>query len=162
MNFLYLALIVLPFYSPTHSQWVSHPNNTIPRDDTMSAIGTYNGSIYLFGGFNRKQQKTIYDVRTDTFVFYRSAYIPHGNKVFGEAQFWTQIGSNLYILDDFSPLQNKISVFNMQTNTYIPEFDIMPISMSDGMGRACITSYKNSIYINGGITDTGASRKETK
>eukprot|EP01083_Nonionella_stella_P103311 294903_1 len=162
MNTIFFTIILLQFYSPTHSEWISHSENTMPRDATMFAVGSYNDSIYLLGGFDKKRQLTIYNIKTNSFVFYRSGFVPKGNKVSGEAQFWTQIESKLYILDDIVPAKNKITVFDMETNSFISEFDTMPIAMSDGMGRACITSYKNSIYINGGITDTGASRKETK
>eukprot|EP01084_Bolivina_argentea_P310423 537170_1 len=139
MNILYLAIILLPLHSSRHSIWVSHSNNTMPRNDTMLAVGSYDGSIYLLGGFINKRQQTIYDIETDSFV-YRSEFVPNENKVFGEAQFWTQIGFNLYILDDFEPLKNKISLFNMNNNSFISEFDTLPISVSNGFGRACITS----------------------
>eukprot|EP01084_Bolivina_argentea_P059419 108519_1 len=157
----WLTIILLPFYSPTYSDWISHPDNTMPRDDTMFAIGSYNSSIYLLGGFSKKRQQTIYNIKTDSFMFYSSEFIPDGNKLFGEAQFWTQIGSNLYMLDDLDPQQNKISVFNMETNTFISAFDTMPVAMSDGMGRACITSTSNAIFINGGITNTHTPMKVT-
>eukprot|EP01084_Bolivina_argentea_P259323 437528_1 len=142
MNTIFFTIIILQFYSPTHSEWISHSENTMPRDDTMLAVGSYNGSIYLLGGMDKKRQQTIYDIKTNSFVFYRSGFVPEGNKVAGEAQFWTQIGSKLYILDDIIPTQNKITVFDMKTNTFISEFDNMPIAMIDGMGRACITSTK--------------------
>eukprot|EP01084_Bolivina_argentea_P093173 167592_1 len=109
MNLLFFALILSPFYSPTHCerhfQWISHANNTLPRQDTMFAIGSYNDSIYLLGGFLQRRQQTTYDIKTNSFVFYRSGFIPLGNKVFGEAQFWTQIGSKLYILNDGETVQ---------------------------------------------------------
>ncbi len=106
-------------------------------------------------GFDKKRQETIYDTKTNSFVYYRSGFVPQGNKVSGEAQFFTQIGSKLYILDDIEahsePSQNKITIFDMKTNSFESEFDAMPIPMSDGMGRACITSSTNKIFINGGI-----------
>eukprot|EP01083_Nonionella_stella_P271902 921839_1 len=129
----------------------------MPRDDTMLAVGRYNGSIYLLGGIDKKRQQTIYDIKTNSFVFYRSGFVPEGNKVAGEAQFWTQIESKLYILDDIIPTQNKITVFDMETNSFISEFDTMPIAMSDGMGRACITSTTTKIFINGGISNGEAA-----
>ncbi len=33
----------------TQSEWIVHSDNTIPRDDTTMAVGSYNGSIYLIG-----------------------------------------------------------------------------------------------------------------
>eukprot|EP01084_Bolivina_argentea_P033486 61932_1 len=153
MNIVFFSIILLPFYSPTQSEWISHSNNTLPREDTMFAIGSYNGNIHLLGGFNKKRQQTIYDINTDSFVFYRSLFLSNKNKVFGTAQFWTQIESNLYILDDLNQQNNKISVLNMETNTFISEFVSIPVTLSDGIGRACITSSSDSIFINGGISD---------
>eukprot|EP01083_Nonionella_stella_P044164 119020_1 len=163
MDSLFFTIIVLTIYSPTHSEWISHPQNTMPRDDTLCAIGSYNGSIYLLGGFNKPRQQTIYDTKTDSFVLYNSNFISTDAKVFGEAQYWTQIQSNLYILNDLDTDNNKISVFNMATNSFNPNFEPVPIAMIDGMGRACIasSSFYNSIFINGGITTEGIPRGET-
>eukprot|EP01084_Bolivina_argentea_P129623 228921_1 len=157
MNTIFFTIILLQFYSPTHSEWISHSENTMPRDATMFAVGSYNDSIYLLGGFDKKRQLTIYNIKTNSFVFYRSGFVPKGNKVSGEAQFWTQIESKLYILDDIVPAKNKITVFDMETNSFISEFDTMPIAMSDGMGRACITSTTTKIFINGGISNGEAA-----
>eukprot|EP01084_Bolivina_argentea_P093170 167585_1 len=147
----------------THSEWISHSDNTMPREDTMSAIGNYNGSIYLLGGFNKERQKTDYNIRTDSFVLYRSEFVPNGTKMFGEAQIWTQIGFNLYILDDSDTQNNKITVYNMKENSFTSEFNFIPVTMSDGMGRACIASSTvyNTIFINGGISDASIPMTQT-
>ncbi len=51
MDVLFFTIILLQFYSPTHSEWISHSDNTMPRDDAMLAVGSYNDSIYLLGMF---------------------------------------------------------------------------------------------------------------
>eukprot|EP01083_Nonionella_stella_P220284 788313_1 len=146
-----ISLLLCSTCSITNSEWISHSENRMPREDALCAVGQYNGSIYLLGGFDKERQKTEYNIRTDSFVFYRSEFVPDTNKIFGEAQFWTQIGFNLYILDDLDTQNNKIAVYNMEENSFTSELDFIPITISDGMGRACITSSTvyNTIVING-------------
>eukprot|EP01083_Nonionella_stella_P091264 255124_1 len=51
----------------------------------------------------------------------------------------------------------------MEENSFTSELDFIPITISDGMGRACITSSTvyNTIVINGGISNASIPTKET-
>eukprot|EP01084_Bolivina_argentea_P059417 108515_1 len=138
-----------------HIHWVTHGDNTMPRGDTMMSIGTVNNTIYLLGGFYERQQMTQYDCETGSFIYFRSSFLPNTTKCFGDAQFWTQLDTNLYILDDTDIHNTKISLYNMLTNEFVSDYESIPnrVTVSDGMGRACLASIDNSIYVNGGITE---------
>eukprot|EP01084_Bolivina_argentea_P163310 284129_1 len=162
MSLVFAATTLSLFYSFTYSQWISHSENTMPRDGTMCAIGSYNDDIFVLGGFEKRRQITNYYIQTDTFVFYQSSFIPI-TKVFGKAQYYTQIGHNLYIVDDLDSQNSKIMLYDMANNSFISDFAFIPVTISDGMGRSCIASSSiyNTIYINGGISHSNIAMNET-
>ncbi len=62
----------------------------------------------IFRWSEQIQTQTIYDIKTDTFVFYKSGFVPENNRISGQAQHWTQMGFKLYFLNVFDHENNKI------------------------------------------------------
>eukprot|EP01084_Bolivina_argentea_P272668 464318_1 len=126
-------------------QWITG-NTRLPRADWMSAIGTYNNTIYIFGGAggpdDNGQQLVQFDITSQNFVDLGRKTLPMN--VYGFCQFYTQSNeTTLYWIDDNSgntivryDLETKSIHSNVTTN--IPGYN------------GCLASYNNSLYVLGG------------
>eukprot|EP01084_Bolivina_argentea_P272669 464320_1 len=122
-------------------QWIT-ANTVLPRADWDSAIGTYNNTIYIFGGDSNRKQLIQFDITSHNFVDLGQNALPMD--VWGDSQFYTQIiETTLFWIDTDSgntivryDLETKSIHSNVTTN--IPGYN------------GCLASYNNSLYVLGG------------
>eukprot|EP01083_Nonionella_stella_P164613 545365_1 len=136
------------------SEWIQTSSPKLPRADYCIAVGFYNGSIYLLGGYGHRYQITEYAIERNLFIDHgleaMHTYAPfqlYG--VYGYAQFWTQIDHLLYVEESYGKTEpDKISIFNMETKTFASS--VIGGIPTDGGINSCMTSNTTHLFLLGG------------
>eukprot|EP01083_Nonionella_stella_P040072 108969_1 len=117
--------------------------------DDRIATGEYNGTIYLLGGDQNRNQVPAYEYKTETLQDIGSNALRFD--VWGYSQYWTQVDHILYLIIPRKDLPegstpNYIGTYNLATTTFIPTFHSIPINLHhDG----CLAHHDSYLYVVG-------------
>eukprot|EP01084_Bolivina_argentea_P272666 464315_1 len=125
-------------------QWIT-ANTVLPRADWDSAIGTYNNTIYIFGGDSNRKQLIQFDITSHNFVDLGQNALPMD--VWGDSQFYTQIiETTLFWIDTDSG--NTIVRYDLETKSIHTN---VTTNIPQNVGYdGCLASYNNCLYVLGG------------
>eukprot|EP01083_Nonionella_stella_P282699 961975_1 len=131
----------------TPAQWILVDQPKMPRADYAMAIGEYNKTMYIMGGWHNNRQLIEYNIEDNALIDYGISFF--SIDLWGYSTFYTQVDNLLYILT----APDALNTFNFQTRDLIQNIYTVPVSLSYG---SCITSHNNSIYLIGGA-DTSSN-----
>eukprot|EP01083_Nonionella_stella_P304087 1055152_1 len=142
----YHALITLVLLVPTNAQWISPSQTTLPNSDSNMAIGYYQNTIIILGGYENPQDMIEYDIIESVFNTIVGV-LPFDTT--GYSQFYTQMDNMIYIIDTSG---ERINVFDVSTKAYTTQhWNITHDVDTNG----CIASAAAQLYIIGGYTTNG-------
>eukprot|EP01083_Nonionella_stella_P070184 187648_1 len=142
----YHALITLVLLVPTNAQWISPSQTTLPNSDSNMAIGYYQNTIIILGGYENPQDMIEYDIVESVFNT-TVGVLPFDTT--GYSQFYTQMDNMIYIIDTSG---ERINVFDVSTKAYTTQhWNITHDVDTNG----CIASAAAQLYIIGGYTTNG-------
>eukprot|EP01083_Nonionella_stella_P140183 429256_1 len=119
------------------SRW---SETNIPYSGSSSAIGAFNRSLYLIGGYPRATQLIQYSIDIMTFQSLSNNHsFPYGSN-----HFWTQQQEMVYMIADTSTL----STFNLVSTVYDSSYATVPFAVES---HACLTSSNAYLYLTGGF-----------
>eukprot|EP01083_Nonionella_stella_P066526 175240_1 len=137
----------------------SHWLNLTPllSPDSSMAVGSYNGSIYLIGGFSGDfNHVTKYSIALDTFSAIEPT--PLTSPLFAFGQFYTQQNDIVYMSFQTNPATSP-SAFDLSTLTYTQPFTSLP---SDPGLYRCVASFMDYLYVTGGHGTRAGGSKQNK
>eukprot|EP01084_Bolivina_argentea_P064035 116804_1 len=126
----------------------------MPRPGDGMAVGSYNDSIYLLGGFQYQHQLIRYDINTNKMIDLGANHFPSSANIFGYGQFYSVKNNIIYMIDhnpstDRQPIPDTLATFNIKTLTFTKYWNHINISYPVGPG-ACIAIDDSFVYIVGG------------
>eukprot|EP01083_Nonionella_stella_P147848 467093_1 len=87
---LCLWVFIINFYiEVSQSQWIE-ADDPFPRISDEMAIGEYNGTIFIFGGWTYSRQLVEYEINTQTLTDRGTSFLPDNRARGGNGQYWTQ------------------------------------------------------------------------
>eukprot|EP01083_Nonionella_stella_P002607 7479_1 len=122
-------------------------NESLPRASDAMAVGSYNGTIFLIGGYNEKgnnKQLVEVDIDTQNVTDLGKTFLPLETSC--EGQSWTQHAHLVYTIDGTGSFFNT---FNLITKSYTTTALTFPINVGGG-GSACLASSDTFLYVVGG------------
>eukprot|EP01083_Nonionella_stella_P071520 192127_1 len=139
-----LAIILSSLFALCSSQWIASII-PFPREARGMACGSFNGSIFLLGGTYTptpaRRQLVEYSVPpVDQFIDHTALLYD----VFGNSEFYTQIGSILYLI---SSAGSTIHVYDMSNKMFTPNVVSIPTSVN---WYGCIASIHDRLFVVGG------------
>eukprot|EP01083_Nonionella_stella_P077918 212984_1 len=146
-------VLVICFIISCKSQWivVNDTHLLLPRGDVLMACGTFNDSIFIFGGYWFNKQLLEYIPSRDIMIDHGKAVLH--DKTFGHAQYYTQWNHMLYITSFLyrQHAQHSISIYDLSTNNFVDTASsiLIPNDISRSPG-CCITTSEEFIFITGG------------
>eukprot|EP01083_Nonionella_stella_P089834 250842_1 len=144
MTSIIICTLVYLQVSTIHAaQWILS-SSTLPSMDNGYAVGVYDNSIYLLGGYNNPKQLTEYNIADDTFINHGTQTL-WSSQVSGYTQYWTQEQEILYFKAWNS---DDICIFNLRTKTFISSYiNNIP---SDVLFYTCLASDPTHLFVLGG------------
>eukprot|EP01083_Nonionella_stella_P287050 977030_1 len=144
MTSIIICTLVYLQVSTIHAaQWILS-SSTLPSMDNGYAVGVYDNSIYLLGGYNNPKQLTEYNIADDTFINHGTQTL-WSSQVSGYTQYWTQEQEILYFKAWNS---DDICIFDMRTKTFISSYiNNIP---SDVLFYTCLASDPTHLFVLGG------------
>ena len=130
----------------TYGYWVARTIPSMPRVMYVGAAGHYNGTIYLFGGFQWRTQLIRYEI--DQAIFIDDGTKGINVSTYGYGQFYTQMDEIMYAI---SPIGDRINVYNLRTSNFSSDnsYPSIPINVQQ---RGCLASdsVTKTLFITGG------------
>eukprot|EP01083_Nonionella_stella_P119919 358862_1 len=126
----------LALYYPSGDLWTSSPT-LLPTANYGQAIGYFNHTISILGGWVDQTQLVHYDILSDKMTIGTSL----DHSVSGQSQFYTQIGEKLYYESFY---ESGLHVFNLKTKQYEGQISTVP---SAGV---CVASQSPFIFVPAG------------
>eukprot|EP01083_Nonionella_stella_P190012 703918_1 len=121
------------------------PNSILPQADFSMAVGYYNGSIFMIGGYNHPQQLTVFNTNTDSFTdFGTNAFngsVEGTTTIYG--QFSTQNGRFIFTINRQPP--HLFGVFDMTTKQYTNKW-INISHIRNSSNYECLASSTNYLF----------------
>eukprot|EP01084_Bolivina_argentea_P141478 248591_1 len=140
---IFLLLIIIVIING--SQWQIEPES-LTRADSRQAIGYYNSTIFVIGGYNNPRSLIKYNVETKTIT----TNIPNRPEITTDiqcdGQSWSQKEHVLYIIP---PSGTHLTVYNMDDNTFTIKEQI-PKKVGD---TGCMVTYDMFIFVLGGYNN---------
>eukprot|EP01084_Bolivina_argentea_P179865 310780_1 len=127
-----------------NSLW-EQQSSRMPLEDSNMAIGFFNSFIYLIGGITNQKSVTRYDADVDEFWFDTNAV---SQNVYGFAQFYTQVGAQIFMIDYYGTYLN---VYSMETQTLIPNWSNIPRRVNE---YGCLTASNHYLLVIGGVDNS--------
>eukprot|EP01083_Nonionella_stella_P179593 638008_1 len=144
---LCLWVFIINFYiEVSQSQWIE-ADDPFPRISDEMAIGEYNGTIFIFGGWTYSRQLVEYEINTQTLTDRGTSFLPDNRARGGNGQYWTQQGHIVYLLEHPSP--NTFDIFDLSTTQYTSNWNNITLDTNVGFS-ACFASSQSFLYILGG------------
>eukprot|EP01084_Bolivina_argentea_P262812 444593_1 len=138
--FLFIHFYVMMAMS---EKWFQQFESLI-RPDSHQAIGYYNQTIYLIGGYFNKRQLIEYETETNTITSDNENDPSISTEIYGLAQFYAQNSQILYMV-----LSESLVVYNLESKTMeIWDQYVLPQSVGN---RACLAEYQNWLFVVGGF-----------
>eukprot|EP01083_Nonionella_stella_P147846 467089_1 len=114
---LCLWVFIINFYiEVSQSQWIE-ADDPFPRISDEMAIGEYNGTIFIFGGWTYSRQLVEYEINTQTLTDRGTSFLPDNRARGGNGQYWTQQGHIVYLLEHPSP--NTFDIRSQHNSIYL-------------------------------------------
>eukprot|EP01083_Nonionella_stella_P025932 71421_1 len=119
------------------------------------AVGEYNGSIYLIGGWKYQKQVMTYDTQSNTWSDKGENALSTALSG-GQGQYWTQQDSIVYAIIGASssfdpyPLISTLGIYNMDTQLFTPNWKGIQLHLCVGRS-GCVASTPLHLYIVGGF-----------
>eukprot|EP01084_Bolivina_argentea_P025413 47253_1 len=134
-----------------YGTWNNGTTELLPRPSSYSVVGTYNDTIYIFGGKSTSCSKQLvqFDVTSKHFIdIGQNAFTFN---IWGHSQCYTQINqTTLYWIDVNSGV--NIIKYNLQTNILTQNTHItIPHNVGS---HGCLTSHNYILYVLGGYNST--------
>eukprot|EP01084_Bolivina_argentea_P100765 180801_1 len=137
-------------YTSSYNSWVLSSQPLLPRQIFGSAIGHYNETIFILGGFYDKQQLITYDISLNEFNDSGITSLSH--EIYGAGQFYTQNNNIIYMIDNSpypSGIGNKFSIFNVETQQFTYNWNNITIPFPV-KAHSCLSYSNNYLFILGG------------
>eukprot|EP01083_Nonionella_stella_P070185 187649_1 len=126
-----------------NAQWISPSQPTLPNSDSNMAIGYYQNTIIILGGYENENDVIEYDSINN--VFNKDAGATP-IRTTGNSQFYTQMNDMIYIIRKSG---ERINVFDLSTRTYTTQVWLITHDVDI---NGCIASTALRLYIIGGYT----------
>eukprot|EP01083_Nonionella_stella_P172780 593999_1 len=112
------------------------------------AVGSYNHTIFLIGGFAHPQQTTEYNVITETFININETAL--SQNIYGGGQYWTQQDDIMYIIffDKDGTNEDSLTIYNMTNRQITDNWMSFPKQVTF---YGCLASIEGYLYVTGGI-----------
>ena len=119
-----MSVLICVLFIIAESQWVRRYNN-IPQARQGMVVGAYNQTISLLGGYKPLNRELItYNISDNTFAIANlSELLPNQTITYGASQYYTAVNEIIYMADS-----DYLSIYNMQTNTYIQQWQSLPVA----------------------------------
>ena len=140
------VLFTITLFVLTASQTWNLGSNTLPRANSLMAVGYYHPYIKLIGGSKNRQGLVQFNLNSNEFIDNGTSYLPY--ELWDSTQFYTQISDDLLLTLAFHAQDTAhFYAYHLDTDTY--EYNWRGIDISTPFGRACLTysSQHNYIYI---------------
>eukprot|EP01083_Nonionella_stella_P115219 341365_1 len=127
-------------------------DNPLPRADDEHAVGAYDGTIFILGGYQERHTLVELDIATQSVTDHGKRAIMDA-EIDGAAQYWSQQGPIVYIAheDDASSIC-VFNIFDMRTREYITNWKDITFQTEVG-NDGCLASSPLFLYITGGDPD---------
>eukprot|EP01083_Nonionella_stella_P179004 634153_1 len=129
----------------SQTQWIVS-DEPLPRLSDEMAIGEYNGTIFVFGGWDYSRQLVEYAISTQTLTDRGKLFLPKRARG-GDGQFWTQQDDIVYLIQHPSP--NTFHIFDLNTIKYTSNWNNITFN-TNVEDKACLTSSPSFLYVLGG------------
>eukprot|EP01083_Nonionella_stella_P002262 6501_1 len=144
-HLLLMCMIFVLFIRSSREAWIIG-DSSLPRADDSMAVGAYNGKIFIIGGYYEGNALVEFDIATHSVTDHGKRAIM-ASKTDGAAQFWSQQGPILYIIDD-----TVFSIYDMHTRQFTANWK--GITFLTGVGDdGCLASSALFLYVTGGDPD---------
>eukprot|EP01084_Bolivina_argentea_P297434 512410_1 len=122
--------------------WQIEPES-LTRGDRSQAIGYYNSTIFVIGGYRNPRALIKYDIETKTIITNIQTATNITTEITCAGQAWTQKEHVLYIIPKSG---THLTVYNMDDNT----FTIKEQIPKDVGSKGCMVTYDMFIFVLGG------------
>eukprot|EP01083_Nonionella_stella_P103617 296068_1 len=136
-----------------YNNWITPSSPTLPYnvDTPAVAYNSINNTIWILGSASHQQYTLIsYDIDSNNFTGYGYEALYHGvwgeGGVWGDGDFYTQIGDVLYTLD---PWENKLSTFNVNTAQFTYYYQNIDIPYAVYGSGGCLASIDDALFVLG-------------
>eukprot|EP01083_Nonionella_stella_P047431 126922_1 len=141
LNINQLVAFALCIKRITTASWVKHNDTSLTWDDA-SAVGVYNDTIFIIGGYRKTRQVTEYQWTTASYTVKQSDVL--NEDIHGTAQFWAQKQHILYLIQ---PTGDAIATYDMQTEQLTTDVYTIPTDVTSG---GCLAATDHHLYVIGG------------
>eukprot|EP01083_Nonionella_stella_P141106 434141_1 len=125
--------------------WITPSDPLMPYADDEMAIGAYNDTIWLIGGYKQRKQTTQFKVVTQTFTNFEANAL--SSSIRGHSQYWSQQNHIIYLIDPITG--NSFCIYDLMNNQFTSNW--MDITFSTNVGyRGCLSSTPQHLYVSGG------------
>eukprot|EP01083_Nonionella_stella_P150323 478744_1 len=148
MNKVVLAIYfvsILFIRSPRAGTWVIGTTE-LPRAEDSCAVGAYDGTIFILGGYYERHALVELDIATHAITDHGKRAIMDA-EIDGAAQYWTQQGSIVYLI-----YNNVFNIFDMSTSTFTANWKGITF-LTDVGDDGCLASSASFLYVSGGDPD---------
>eukprot|EP01084_Bolivina_argentea_P117405 208526_1 len=138
----YLFAFVAALITLAESEWAEVTNPTLPRAGDSMAVGSYNDTIFILGGWNSKQVSE-YNAGTgftDIGVNILSSII------WGVGQYYASIDENIYLIN---PSGDHLSVYNMHSKTFTDNWS-QNNNITNVGWYSCLAAFDHLLFVTGG------------
>eukprot|EP01083_Nonionella_stella_P186440 682449_1 len=143
LNILFeLVILVQCINRIATASWIKHSDTTSLTWDDASAVGVYNDTIFIIGGYRKTRQVTEYQWTTASYTVKQSDVL--NEDIHGTAQFWAQKQHILYLIQ---PTVNAIATYDMQTEQLTTDVYTIPTDVTSG---GCLAATDHHLYVIGG------------
>eukprot|EP01083_Nonionella_stella_P281135 956577_1 len=136
-------LVLISLMAIAYSQWMQPTSPLLPQyNKRMMAVGSYNQSVFLLGGYPVSTLLYTYDIRQNSFTTTNISQLDAG---YSRSQYYTVMDNILYFI-----AYEYISIYNMKTNTYVQQWQPGP---TQNGANQCLTSTKDLLFVIGGTSN---------
>eukprot|EP01083_Nonionella_stella_P115221 341369_1 len=121
-------------------------DNPLPRADDEHAVGAYDGTIFILGGYQERHTLVELDIATQSVTDHGKRAIMDA-EIDGAAQYWSQQGPIIYFIYD-----DVFNIFDMRTSEFTTNWKgITFLALVEDGG--CLASSPLFLYVVGGSPD---------
>eukprot|EP01083_Nonionella_stella_P303461 1050642_1 len=118
-------------------------------NDFGMAIGAYNDTIFLLGGYDNARQKQLTQYKVSTQTLTAFGLNTFERNLYGSVQYWTQQDHILYMVDPST--RNSLNTYDMIDKQLTVHW--MGITFNNYVGtRSCLSSTPDHLYVSGGLS----------